>query len=73
MRWISFLIVFLYSLICSSQVIENPVFDWCDEPAFCITKVKITKDTTYVFCSYYAEAGTWASISKNTYLRFATM
>ena len=69
MRWISFLIGFLYSLICSAQVIENPVFDWCDEPAFCITKVKITKDTTYVFCSYYAEAGTWASISKNTYLR----
>ena len=52
-----------------AQTIENPAFSRSDVPAFHITKVKITEDTTYVYISYYAEAGSWASISKETYLR----
>ena len=52
-----------------AQTIENPAFSRSDVPAFHITKVKITEDTTYIFCSYYAEAGSWASISKETFLR----
>lgn len=60
---------FLCRTLCLSQTIDNPVFDRSDVPAFYIKKVEITKDTTYIFCSYYAEAGYWASISKNTYLR----
>ena len=55
--------------LCIAQIIENPTFDRSDEAIFHITRVKIAKDTTYVFCSYYAEAGAWASISKETYLR----
>lgn len=69
MRWLYIIFFFLYSAICSAQVIENPVFDWSDEPAFCISKVRITKDTTYILCSYYGEAGTWASISRDAFLR----
>ena len=60
---------FLCRTLCLSQTIDNPVFDRSDIPSFYIKKVEITKDTTYIFCSYYAEAGYWASISKNTYLR----
>ena len=57
------------STLCVAQTIINPAFERSDIPAFHITRVKIAKDTTYVFCSYYAEAGSWASISKDTYLR----
>lgn len=61
-------------LFCSSsnfiaQTIENPTFDRCDVPTFHIKKVELTEDTTYVFCLYYAESGSWASISKETHLR----
>lgn len=52
-----------------AQIIENPTFERSDIPAFYIKKVEITKDTTFVSCLYYAEAGSWASISKDTYLR----
>lgn len=52
-----------------AQTIVNPAFDRSDILDFYIKEVEITKDTTYVFCRYYAEAGSWASISKDTYLR----
>ena len=60
---------FTFLSFCLAQRIDNPAFDRSDIPAFHITMVEITKDTTYIFCSYYAEADTWASISKDTYLR----
>ena len=63
-------ILLLFCIINSiAQTIENPAFERSDVPAFHITKVEITKDTTYVICLYYGEAGAWASISKDTYLR----
>lgn len=68
-RFLLILTVIAYYTISIAQIYEHPVFDRSDEAAFHITKVKITKDTTYVFCAYYAEAGSWASISKDTYLR----
>ena len=67
------IILFIHLFCCSinsiAQQIDNPAFERSDIPAFHITKVEITKDTTYVFCSYYGEANSWASISKDTYLR----
>ena len=70
MKYIAFI---LLSIICFSpsiaQTVENPLFDKSEVPAFHIKKVVITKDTTYVFCLYFAEAGAWASISKETVLR----
>ena len=66
------LILFAYftsHVLCFAQTIENPAFDKCDIPAFHITMVRITKDTTYIRCSYFAEEGSWASISKDTYIR----
>lgn len=63
------IICFLFCLIvCFSQTIINPVFDRTDTPAFRVEKVEITLDTTYVYCSYSAEAGSWANISGETYL-----
>ena len=52
----------------NAQIIESPVFDRTDVPAFRIEKVEITHDTTYVHCSYQAEEHSWASLSDKTYL-----
>ena len=68
-RLLLLLSYFTWQTLCLAQTIDNPAFERSDIPAFHITKVKITEDTTYVFCSYYAEEGSWASISKETYLR----
>lgn len=62
-------ICFLFCLIaCFSQTIINPVFDRTDTPAFRVEKVELTNDTTYVYCSYSADANSWANISGETYL-----
>ena len=50
----------------NAQVIENPVFDRSDVPAFRIEKMEITHDTTYVHCIYQAEKHSWASLSDKT-------
>ena len=66
------ILLFLFWLQCIApfaQVIENPAFTNSDVPAFHVTKVEITNDTTYVYCSYFAEAGSWASISPEIFLR----
>lgn len=54
--------------ISDAQVVVNPVFDRCDAMGFRVQKVEITKDTTFVYCSYSAEEGSWANISRDTYL-----
>lgn len=51
-----------------AQVYRDPVFDSTDNYNFHIDSVKVTKDTTYVFCCYYAEEDSWANISDSTYL-----
>ena len=70
MRRITCILVFLLLFcICTiAQVYEMPVFDRSDVPALHIDKVEISKDATCVFCSYDAIAGSWANISKDTYL-----
>lgn len=70
MRRITCILVFLLSFcVCAiAQVYELPMFDRSDAPTLHIDKVEITKDATCVFCSYNAVAGSWANISKNTYL-----
>lgn len=65
--------VFLFIIICNSidaiaQVIENPVFNRADQPSLHIDKVKVTTDTTFVYCTYTAAANSWANISSDTYL-----
>ena len=69
MRYLLFLYTcFVYQVHCFSQTIINPVFDRTDISAFRVQKVEISKDTTYVYCTYSAEAGSWANISKETHL-----
>ena len=53
---------------CVAQTYIEPVFDWTDVPSLHINKIEVTKDTTFVYCTYTAEAGSWARISKDTYL-----
>ena len=67
-RLVVFCILLLFIGYINAQVVENPVFDRADFPAFRVQKVEIKKDTTHVYCSYSAEAGSWASISKETSL-----
>ncbi len=69
MRKYSLLVIVALCMHCIAQTIVNPVFDRSDTPSFYIKKIEITKDTTFITCSFYAEAGLWASISKETYLR----
>ena len=67
-RIVVFCILLLFIGYINAQVVENPVFDRTDVPAFRVRKIEIMKDTTYIYCSYSAEAGSWANISKETCL-----
>ena len=67
-RLVVFCILLLFIGYINAQVVENPVFDRIDVSAFRVQKIEIKKDTTYVYCSYSAEAGSWANISKETCL-----
>ena len=67
-KLVVFCILLLFIGYANAQVVENPIFDRSDVPSFRVKKVEITKDTTYVYCSYSADAGSWANISKGTYL-----
>ena len=66
MRWLLPVCLLICSLNVYSQIIENPIFDRTDVPSFHVDKVEITKDSTFVYCSYYAEARSWANISPDT-------
>lgn len=69
MRNIFLICIMLLSIgYVKAQVVENPVFDRSDTYAFRVHKVEITKDTTYIYCSYSAEAENRAYISKETCL-----
>lgn len=66
---LSFFILLSWSYNSIAQTIEHPAFKKSDIPAFHIKKVEITRDTTFVYCLLFEEAGTWASISKETFIR----
>lgn len=69
MRFIFLLLtVFCYQLLCMGQTIDNPVFDRTDVPEFRVDRIILSKDTTFVYCSYSAEEHSWANISDRTYL-----
>lgn len=51
-----------------AQTYIEPFFDRADYPQFHIDQIVVKKDTTYVFCTYIAQANSWAKISKGTYL-----
>ncbi len=70
MRRLATVIFIIISFITDSvaQVVINPFFDRSDDPSFRVQKIEMTNDTTFVYCSYSAEAGSWANLSKDTYL-----
>lgn len=63
-----FYILFILISYINAQVVENPVFDRTDVPAFRVQKIEIQKDTTYIYCTFSAAAASWANISKDMYL-----
>ncbi len=68
-KYLSIVLMLICTFICEAQTIEDPVFDRTDNPSFRVEKFVITKDTTYIYCYYTAEGGTWANIIKGMYLR----
>ena len=67
----SLLSLIFFVLCCMKSIAQTyiePVFDRTDAPSLHINKIEVTKDTTFVHCTYTAEAGSWAMISKDTYL-----
>lgn len=65
-----FMLLWFYSIVSMAQVIEieNPVFDRTNVPSMHIDKVEITRDTTFVHCTYSTEPNGWANISGETYI-----
>ncbi len=55
-------------ILCNAQTINYPVFDSTYVEKLHINKVEITQDTTYVYCTFSADANSWANISSDTYL-----
>lgn len=69
MKYLFPLLIFVTCCMeCVAQTYIEPVFDRTDEPRLHINKIEVTKDTTFVYCTYTAEIGSWANISENTYL-----
>ena len=68
-KTLSLALMLICFTICEAQTIENPVFDRTDTPAFRVEKVKFAKDTTYLYCSYKADTGSWANLSADTYIQ----
>lgn len=68
MRYISFIICFVYSIISISQTIVNPVFDRIGNVGFRVEKIEFTNDATVLSCSCVLEGGSWADFSPNAYL-----
>lgn len=66
-RLLSVIGLFLYSIICTAQKIENPVFDRTDSPEFHINKIESVRDTTFFYCSLNVNF-TWANFSPNAYV-----
>ena len=66
--FLSILAFVMCCMNCVAQTYIEPVFDRTDVPNLHINKIEVTKDTTFVHCTYTAEAGSWARISKDTYL-----
>ncbi len=67
-RLVLFCILHLFIGYINAQVVENPVFDRTDVYEFRVQKIETKNDTTYVYCSYSADAGSWANISDKTYI-----
>lgn len=66
--FMSFFVYFAYYIQCFSQSIINPVFDRTDDASFHLDSVKLEKDITEIFCSYYAEDSSWVNISPTSFL-----
>lgn len=70
MRRLLFSVIILICLNMKSaeQIVVNPVFDRTDWINFRIDKIKIKDDTTYIYCSFFAEKEIEAYISDSMYI-----
>lgn len=70
MKNLLFILFFVMcSINCTAQTFIEPVFDRTDTPNLHINKIEITDDTTFVYCTYIAETGSWANISPKTFIK----
>ena len=66
------LVVFCVSLLfigyINAQVIENPVFDRTCREVFRVSKIQLTKDSTYIYCTIDVPENNWVNISPLTFI-----
>ena len=67
-RFVHILLCIVFPLFTIAQIVENPVFDRTDTPTFHLDKIRIDRDTSYLYFTYFAEDSTWVAISKDTYI-----
>ena len=67
-RFVHILLCVVFPLFTIAQIVENPVFDRTDTPTFHLDKIRIDRDTSYLYFTYFAEDSTWVAISKDTYI-----
>lgn len=69
MRYLKYIIPFLiYCVSCNAQSFCFPYFERTDIPEFHIDKVEKLKDSTLLYCTFSAQAESWANISAYTYI-----
>lgn len=68
-RLFLFFCFILFITGCYAQKYLRPVFDRTDSPTFHLDSVEFTKDSTFLFFTYEAEAGSWANISDKAFIR----
>ena len=67
-RFVHLLLCVVFPLFTIAQIVENPVFDRTDTPTFHLDKIRIDRDTSYLYFTYFAEDSSWVAISKDTYI-----
>lgn len=69
MKYFIFILIFSICFThCIAQTVTNPFFERTDVPVFHINKVEKKNDSTIIYCTYSAQPGSWANISRDTYI-----
>lgn len=68
MKYFCLIICFLYTILCASQTIVNPVFERTDHYELHVDKIEVNNDSTFVYCTLSMDDNSWANISPNTFI-----
>lgn len=60
MKYFCLIICFLYTILCASQTIVNPVFERTDHYELHVDKIEVNNDSTFVYCTLSMDDNSWA-------------